>query len=120
MLLEPRSRFYLRHELRFRTPRNAGVPLPFRSADGKLDLQGRVAVEHAPFAHTARLSTARLRAHPIVHCRMLDSSPEQSSLATFDQTRASSVLAAFDSVGSAEHTPARGLRLKRPVLGVRP
>lgn len=39
MLLEPYKRFYLRHELRFRTPRNAGVPLPFRSGDGKLDVE---------------------------------------------------------------------------------
>lgn len=39
MLLEPHSRFFLRHELRFRTPRNAGVPLHFRRDDGKLDVE---------------------------------------------------------------------------------
>jgi hypothetical protein len=39
MLLEPYKRFYLRHELRFRTPRNVGVPLPFRSGDGRLDVE---------------------------------------------------------------------------------
>jgi hypothetical protein len=39
MLVEPFKRFYLRHELRFRTPRNAGVPLPFRSGDGRLDVE---------------------------------------------------------------------------------
>jgi hypothetical protein len=39
MLLEPYKRFYLRHELRFRTPRNVGVPLPFRSGDTRLDVE---------------------------------------------------------------------------------
>lgn len=39
MLLEPRSLFYLRHELTFRTPRNAGLPLHLRSGDGKLDVE---------------------------------------------------------------------------------
>jgi hypothetical protein len=33
MLLAPFSRFFLRHELRFRTPYGHGVPLPFRSKD---------------------------------------------------------------------------------------
>lgn len=38
MLLAPFSRFFLRHQLRFRTPYNNGVPLPFRTEDGVLDV----------------------------------------------------------------------------------
>lgn len=38
MLLAPFSRFYLRHQLRFRTPYNNGVPLPFRTEDKILDI----------------------------------------------------------------------------------
>jgi hypothetical protein len=39
MIVEPFKRFFLRHELRFRTPRGAGVPLPFRSNDRRLDVE---------------------------------------------------------------------------------
>jgi hypothetical protein len=38
MLIAPFYRFYLRHHLRFRTPYNNGMPLPFRTTDGKLDI----------------------------------------------------------------------------------
>jgi hypothetical protein len=38
MLLAPYSRFFLRHELRFRTPYGHGIPLPFLTADKKLDV----------------------------------------------------------------------------------
>jgi len=39
MLLEPRSRFFLRHELRFRSYRKHGLPLPFYTKDKKLDVR---------------------------------------------------------------------------------
>jgi hypothetical protein len=37
MLLETHSRFFVRHEVRFRSARDAGVPLPFVADDDSLD-----------------------------------------------------------------------------------
>jgi hypothetical protein len=39
MLLSPYSRFFLRHQLQFRSYRSHGLSLPFRSPDDKLDVE---------------------------------------------------------------------------------
>jgi hypothetical protein len=39
MLLQPRSRFFLRHELRFRAAYKHGLPLPFHAVGKHLDVQ---------------------------------------------------------------------------------
>jgi hypothetical protein len=39
MLLDPYSRFFVRHQLQFRSCRNQGLPLPFRSGNDTLDVE---------------------------------------------------------------------------------
>jgi hypothetical protein len=72
MLLAPHSRFFLRHELRFRTPRGHGVPLPFR-AKNHLDIEN--VLQTAIGADKANLV---LRNNDIVRLTMLDIRPRQN------------------------------------------
>src|SRR5262249_13496796 len=72
MLLEPHSRFFLRHQLCFRTPWDHGVPLPFISGGKTLDV--RSVLVTAIKANKAELV---LKSQDVVRLTVLDVRPKQ-------------------------------------------